>query len=127
MQELNDAMTGAVTTLKALSDRNRLRILAALDAYGELCACQFSGMLGISAATVSRHMAILIAAGLVAGRKDGRWMHYRLDSSDESRVRALAWVREALSGDACVAKDFAYLETAPPAGEPAACAGDCAG
>ena len=50
--------------LKALSDRNRLRVVAALMNTSELCACQISELLGVSGATASRHMDLLIRAGL---------------------------------------------------------------
>ena len=61
----------------ALSDPTRLRLLLALRG-GELCACQLIGLVGLAPSTVSKHLALLRAAGLVAARKDGRWVHYRL-------------------------------------------------
>lgn len=63
--------------LKALSDRNRLRVVAALMKQEELCACHFVDLLGITGASVSRHIDLLIRAGLVESRKDGRWVHYK--------------------------------------------------
>ncbi len=65
--------------LKALADRNRLRIAAALMCTEELCACQISGLLGVSGATASRHMELLIRAGLIDSRKAGRWVYYKLN------------------------------------------------
>ena len=62
---------------KALADRTRLRILSLLQA-GEICVCDIHGSLGQPQPTVSRHLAYLRKAGLVAGRKDGLWVHYRL-------------------------------------------------
>ena len=59
---------------KALADTSRLRILAAL-AEQELCVCHLIPMLGLNASTVSRHVGVLRDAGLVAVRKDGRWLH----------------------------------------------------
>ena len=63
--------------LKALADDTRLRILA-LVAGGEICVCDIHGALGIPQPTASRHLACLRRAGLVAARKDGLWVHYRL-------------------------------------------------
>lgn len=63
---------------KALSDKNRMRIVAALSRYDELCACQITELLQVTGATASRHLSVLQHAGLVASRKDGRWMYYRL-------------------------------------------------
>ena len=64
--------------LRALADLTRLRILA-LVASGEICVCHIHGALGLPQPTVSRHLAYLRRAGLVSGRRDGLWVHYRLD------------------------------------------------
>lgn len=63
------------TIHKALADINRLRILDRL-AGGELCACHLLEDLDITQPTLSHHMKVLTAAGLVRGRKVGKWMHY---------------------------------------------------
>ena len=80
---------------KAMSDPNRLRVLCVLRGR-ELCACDIIEMLGLAQATVSRHMSLLVQAGLVIGRKEGRWMHYRLPGTKDKptpEVRdALKWV-----------------------------------
>ncbi len=62
--------------LKALADGNRLRLLTAIARAGELCACELTELLQVSGATCSRHLAILVDAGLLARRREGRWMHY---------------------------------------------------
>ena len=62
---------------KALADDTRLRILALLAA-GEICVCHIHGALGLPQPTVSRHLAYLRRAGLVATRKEGLWVRYRL-------------------------------------------------
>ena len=63
---------------KALSDMNRLRIVAALSRHDELCACQITEVLQVTGATASRHLSILQHAGLLDSRKEGRWVYYRL-------------------------------------------------
>jgi ArsR family transcriptional regulator len=63
---------------KALGDRNRLRIVAALNRHDELCACQITELLQVTGATASRHLSVLQHAGLVESRKEGRWVYYRL-------------------------------------------------
>ena len=65
---------------KALSDRNRLRIVSML-AEGEMCACKLLENLSVSQPALSHHMGVLIRSGLVEGRKDGQWMHYSLNKS----------------------------------------------
>jgi ArsR family transcriptional regulator, arsenate/arsenite/antimonite-responsive transcriptional repressor len=65
---------------KALADRTRLRILALLG-NNEVCVCHIHDSLGIPQPTVSRHLAYLRKSGLVAARRDGVWMHYRVSRS----------------------------------------------
>jgi len=70
-------MNELLRVMKALSDPGRLRILKLL-AGRELCACEIINLLGLAQPTISRHMKVLSEAGLVAGRKVGPWVHYRL-------------------------------------------------
>jgi ArsR family transcriptional regulator len=62
---------------RALADDTRLRILALLSA-GEVCVCHIHGALDLPQPTVSRHLAYLRKSGLAAARREGLWMHYRL-------------------------------------------------
>ena len=62
---------------KAFCDENRIRILRLLRG-GEKCACRLLEELSISQPTLSHHMKILCDSGIVVGRKDGKWMHYRI-------------------------------------------------
>lgn len=62
---------------KALSDENRLQILAQLNVE-EKCACVLLEKLAISQPTLSHHMRILADARLVECRKEGKWMYYSL-------------------------------------------------
>lgn len=74
----SDKQLGQFESLfKALADRTRLRILSLLTA-GEICVCDIHGTLALPQPTVSRHLAYLRKSGLVEGRKDGLWVHYRL-------------------------------------------------
>ncbi len=65
-------------TFKALSDETRLRILALLT-QGELCVCDLMAILQLPQSTVSRHLAYLRNTALVADRREGVWMYYRLE------------------------------------------------
>ena len=65
------------TVLKALADTTRLRILGLL-LTGEICVCHIHESLKISQPKASRHLAYLRRAGLVATRRDGLWVHYRM-------------------------------------------------
>ena len=76
------------TALRALADPTRLRILALLAA-GEVCVCHIHDTLGIPQPKASRHLAYLRRTGLVATRRDGLWVHYRLAPIDDPVVRTL--------------------------------------
>jgi DNA-binding transcriptional ArsR family regulator len=92
---------------RALGDGGRVRALAAI-ARGELCLCQLIELLGLSPATVSKHMSVLCEAGLVARRRQGKWHFYRLaDGAGTSRAvtRALDWVLAELKTDETVRAD----------------------
>ena len=66
-------------TLKAFADPVRLRLLNLLSGErDEVCVCHLFEALGIPQPTVSRHLAYLRKHGLVVGRKEGLWVHYRL-------------------------------------------------
>jgi ArsR family transcriptional regulator len=65
--------------LKAFADPVRLRLLNLLGGdREEVCVCHLHEALAIPQPTVSRHLAYLRKHGLVVGRKEGLWVHYRL-------------------------------------------------
>jgi ArsR family transcriptional regulator len=74
--------------LKALSDPNRLVILDQLK-DGERCACNILELLKISQPTLSHHMRVLCETGLVNCRREGKWMHYRLNSDKFKELSVL--------------------------------------
>jgi ArsR family transcriptional regulator, arsenate/arsenite/antimonite-responsive transcriptional repressor len=82
----------------ALSDRTRLRLLN-LMGDGEVCVCFFVEVLEEHQPKISRHLAYLRRAGVVAARREGKWMHYRIVSPpDPHAARVLrevcAWLAE---------------------------------
>jgi DNA-binding transcriptional ArsR family regulator len=92
--------------LKAAADPNRARILKMLEG-GELCVCQIVAALNLSQSTVSKHLSLLHAAGLVEERKTGRWVHFRLgeEAINEYARPLLALIAGWLNKDATVNAD----------------------
>jgi ArsR family transcriptional regulator, arsenate/arsenite/antimonite-responsive transcriptional repressor len=70
-------LDSSVELIKAFADPVRLRLLNLLTG-GEVCVCHLHVALGLPQSTVSRHLAYLRRRGLVAGRKEGQWVHYRI-------------------------------------------------
>ena len=75
-------------TFKALGDENRIRILKLLRG-GEKCACELVEAMEISQPTLSHHMKILVDAGLVSSRKEGKWTHYTINCDGVCQVRRM--------------------------------------
>jgi ArsR family transcriptional regulator len=86
------SLDSAVTIARALGHPARLRAVAMLRS-GELCVCQITAVLGLAPSTVSLHLRELKRCGLIAERKNGRWVHVALASEPEAR----AWLDTALA------------------------------
>lgn len=92
--------------LKAFADPVRLRILSLLADRDEVCVCHLHDALELPQPTVSRHLAYLRKNGLVATRKDGLWVFYRLAKPSNDLHRMLvACVGTCLSGYELVKAD----------------------
>lgn len=79
---------------RALADPTRLRLLN-LIADREICVCYFVEILRTSQPKVSRHLAYLRRAGIVASRREGKWMHYRLVIPKDQAIASI--LRETLN------------------------------
>jgi len=82
---METAYTEAAKVFKAFCDENRLQILELLRS-GEKCACKLLDDLQITQSTLSHHMKLLCDAGVVQGRKEGKWVHYSIDSAGAERA-----------------------------------------
>lgn len=69
--------------MKAVGDPNRVKIIKMLQVR-EMCVCELQAVLGVTQPSVSKHLRILEEAGLVASRKDGLWVNYRLPDLSDS-------------------------------------------
>ncbi len=78
---------------RALADPTRLRLLN-LISDREICVCYFVEILGLSQPKISRHLAYLRRAGIVAARREGKWTHYRLVMPKDSAAGGI--LRETL-------------------------------
>ena len=110
----------------ALADNTRLRLLN-LMGETEVCVCFFVEVIGTNQPKISRHLAYLRRAGVVAARREGKWMHYRVALPADERARKVlretrAWLaedkrmrgdRERLTRLCCAPQPPIQLQSAP--------------
>jgi ArsR family transcriptional regulator len=72
-----------VPLFAALADRTRLRLLNLIGGR-EVCVCYLVEVLRLGQPKISRHLAYLRKAGVVAARREGKWMHYRLERPEDA-------------------------------------------
>jgi ArsR family transcriptional regulator len=83
----------AAQLFHALSDDTRLAILARLR-RGERCVCELTDLLDAAQPRLSFHLKVLKDAGILLDRRDGRWVHYRIDPAAlDAATRVLAALR----------------------------------
>ena len=71
---------------KVLADPSRCRLVAAIIEAGELCVCDLAATVEMSESSVSHHLRVLRAHGLVSARREGRMVFY---SPDDAHIRVL--------------------------------------
>jgi len=78
------------TLLKALADPGRLRLVSYIAAQpgGEACVCYLTEPTGLSQPTVSHHLKLLHAAGILEREKRGTWVYYRVAPERLEELRA---------------------------------------
>jgi ArsR family transcriptional regulator, arsenate/arsenite/antimonite-responsive transcriptional repressor len=92
-------MQDILNIFKALSEETRLRVLRLLQ-HGELCVCDIVAALDMIQPKVSFHLAVLKDAGFIKDRKQGKWVHYRIDDSDMFRRFLLLSILERIDAEA---------------------------
>ena len=86
---------GLHDTMRALSDPTRREILQMLK-KGTMSAGDLAAKFDMSAAAVSRHLAVLKEAELVRDKREGKFIYYTLNASVLEEI--LLWVKD-LKGD----------------------------
>ncbi|MFT4958371.1 MAG: ArsR family transcriptional regulator [Halobacteriales archaeon] len=85
-----DQVEEDVSMFSALANDTRYRLARALVAAdGELCVCELHPLVDVSESGVSHAMSSLVQAGLVEGRKEGRWKKYRATDRANALLRVL--------------------------------------
>lgn len=103
---------GLDSLLKTLADRTRLRLLNLIGDH-EMCVCFLVEGLQTSQPKISRHLAYLRRSGLVSARREGLWMHYRINRpKDATLAGALDAVLASAARDPEMKRDLARLNAA---------------
>jgi ArsR family transcriptional regulator, arsenate/arsenite/antimonite-responsive transcriptional repressor len=96
----------------ALADRTRLRLLNLIGGR-EVCVCYLVEILRQGQPKISRHLAYLRKAGVVAARREGKWMHYRLERpGDAATASILDALFESFKSDREMQSDLCRLTRA---------------
>ena len=77
-----------VQLFAALADPTRLRLLNLMNGR-EVCVCYFVEILKQGQPKISRHLAYLRRAGIVQARREGKWMHYRIEPPADPRAASI--------------------------------------
>lgn len=97
---------------QGLGDRTRLRLLNLMGDQ-EVCVCYFVEVLDAPQPTISRHLAYLRRNGLVAARREGKWMHYRIAiPGNEFAKQLLRDTLRWLAADKDMQRDLARMDRA---------------
>lgn len=91
-EQLKAAATQASSLLKSLSHPDRLLLLCQL-VQGEACVQELETLTGIKQPSLSQQLGILRESKLVATRREGRQIYYRIDSKDAMAVLEVLYQR----------------------------------
>jgi ArsR family transcriptional regulator len=78
-----------IDLFKALSDLTRLQCILLIRQEQELCVCELMAALELSQPKISRHLALLREAELLAAERRGQWIYYRLSAQLEGWVLSI--------------------------------------
>lgn len=76
--------------LKAIADKNRVKITYALCQDDELCVCDIANIIGVTVANASHHLRTLHKQGIVKFRKEGKLAFYSLDDEHIRQIMMIA-------------------------------------
>lgn len=97
--------------LKALADKNRIRILKMLE-FKPLCVCELTAVLRLSQPSISKHLKILKEAELIEDLQDGLWTDYRLSPQNVYAEKFITQLRWWLEDDGLIIKDLSAARKA---------------
>ena len=99
-------MRELMLVLKAVADKNRMRILKMLERKS-MCVCELAAVLGIKQPSVSKHLVILKNAGLILDERNSQWIDYKLcrEKVNHYAPVMLKQLEDWVNDDPCVKRD----------------------
>ena len=95
--------------LKALADKNRIRIIKLLESR-KMCVCELAFIIGITQPSVSKHLKKLSAVGIVSSKQDHFWTNYYLRRENSQLKKVLSCFKERLNNDPIIEKDLEKIK-----------------
>ncbi len=83
-----------LTTVSALNDETRIKLLRFIDENGSMCVCDLQESFGMIQSRLSRHLKILKNAGFLRVDRQGTWAYYSIRTPlDRFRLQALEEIK----------------------------------
>ncbi|MDZ7860356.1 MAG: metalloregulator ArsR/SmtB family transcription factor [Candidatus Krumholzibacteriota bacterium] len=100
-------MNTLIPVFKALSDKNRVRILKILQVK-PLCVCEITEVLGLAISTTSKHLSILKEANLIFEQREHKWINYYINQKTQKEYakEILGLLREWVNDDSIIHNDL---------------------
>jgi len=105
-------MRDLIMVLKAVADKNRLRIIKMLEKK-KMCVCELSAVLEITQPSVSKHLSILNHAGLTQDNRNGQWIDYSLNNETVNQYAPVIQntLKNWLNSDTLIKEDLKKAKT----------------
>ena len=105
-------MRELMLVLKAVADKNRMRILKMLEKKS-MCVCELAATLKIKQPSVSKHLSILKNAGLIQDERNGQWIDYSLCNEQVNKYSPVmqATIKKWLNDDPTIKSDLKKTKT----------------
>ena len=102
-------LEAVLDALRAIAEESRVRILAVLR-HGELTVTDLTEILGQSQPRVSRHLRVLVDAGLVTKHREGTWVFFRAVDTGAAAGLVAAALDSIHGADSVLAADLVRLD-----------------
>ena len=109
--QIQQRLNKRATLLKALAHPTRLWLVEQLE-HQERCVCELTDGVDADISTVSKHLSLLRQAGIVASRREGKQIFYRLETPCLlNMLSCIETALESLTPYSCCAESSSGIAT----------------